>query len=160
MGARLRELCKTKLNTNYFTIKNMSIKKSGNVLYAPTNSLFISLLAALDKITRAKRTLVQRFKYFVIANTSHVIHKIILSFKKIIQGWLLQMTYRFKKINFFSGIIPGKIQRLTSVKSTAICFEIFTRAWWQEPGPDNVRRTRWAIVIDVVFGPIELLLMG
>lgn len=40
----------------------------------------------------------------------------------------------------------GVMGPIGSGKSTAMCMEIMRRAHEQEPGPDGIRRTRWAIV--------------
>jgi len=40
----------------------------------------------------------------------------------------------------------GVMGPIGSGKSTAMCMEIMRRAQQQEPGPDGIRRTRWAVV--------------
>jgi hypothetical protein len=62
----------------------------------------------------------------------------------------MQITYnapptvaRFMQSQAFFRIIAGPIG---SGKTTGILWEIFIRALNQAPGPDNLRRTRWAIV--------------
>lgn len=44
------------------------------------------------------------------------------------------------------AFVRGVMGPVGSGKSTACCWELFRRCQEQEPGPDGIRRTRWAVV--------------
>lgn len=50
-----------------------------------------------------------------------------------------------EKFHHDNSFVRGLMGPVGSGKSTACCFEILSRALEQKPGPDGVRRSRWAI---------------
>jgi len=44
------------------------------------------------------------------------------------------------------SFVRGVMGPVGSGKSTACCWELFRRLQEQEPGPDGIRRSRWAVV--------------
>jgi hypothetical protein len=58
---------------------------------------------------------------------------------------------RFHGSNAFVRGVRGPIG---SGKSVAMCWEIYTRAYEQAPGPDGVRRSRWVIIRNT-YGELE-----
>ena len=62
----------------------------------------------------------------------------------------LQISYKaaptLGKSHQCQAFIRGVMGPVGSGKSTACCWEMFRRLQAQEPGPDGIRRSRWAVV--------------